>query len=1571
MSGRKGDKLANNARERRNQQKHQNGANKYPSNKGAIEGLDMFDYVQNQINVSRFNEAKRKLVNYVGARFGRNAHVIEFGEEYQFTPPEQPEDDELDEDNDPHGFRKAEYLEERKCHVKRVAEYEDNKSKVYQIIWTQCTVSMRNMLKRLDTFVDIETEKDPLGLWLEIYNISLQGTAVADDVERRIMDAMRRFQSITQFPDEPVGDFHERFEGVYQSLVSAGGKLVDTVDIDHFAEVPDNIKEQIHENHLVREENQKALYFITKLHKGRFGGLLDDLQNAFDRNRNEYPKTLTAAYQMAINYRTLGKRADTLVSNKEQYGAAFAATGKEKRKGGKGNYRDRNNNGSNQEANDSNENGNDEQVEAHKNLKCYLCGKMGHIRPNCPQLKKAVKYIENQNNKGVESLLASAGSPIAAVSRFTGCTVTVEVTTLQTSKSDSDVLPFSVWHILLDSQSSANIICNKALLSNLRKADVTLVVYGVDADGEPLRTNVIGELPWFGTVYYHPKARANILSFHDVAKKFQVEFDNDRNAFNVKISDGEVKIFEARGKHYCLDTKENKGIVLIDTVENKKAQFTQREVQQARMAADLYEILGRPSYKDYFRMVAKNYIKDCPINARDITRAIEIWGPDLGTIKGKTTRETAKHVPDVETVGIFQDKSVTLCADLCKILGLEFLVTVSRRLCLLIVIYLPDRTTASVKRALIENKAIYGRYGISIKAIYCDGEGAIGSLKTIFESEGCRVEIASKNSHVPEVERAIRVIKERVRAFVTTLPYKLPCVVLIHVVYYQVTMINHFPKSSSVDPEIPPKTLLTGVKIDYKRDCQLKLGEYVQVHDDDMITNTMKERTLGAICLGPVGNAQGSYNFLSLRTWKVIKRKTWVSIPMPQHVIDMLNKKAQEDAENLKKKGVNYLLEYEDDPLNQGEIIENPVLELENEETDANEVNLEEQDAGIGEESSDPSNDAAETEEPEDSGVDGPAIEASDGPAIEASENNVETSSDDDDGDNQEVEQEPQSNIKGNYNLRPTKIPKWKLVMAVIQKYTLLNTYVNNKVPDGVDYQEALISMTKEMLQLHKKKVFHPVHKQLLSKTQLKHVLRSLMFLKRKRNGSLKSRFCCNGKKQDRNSLAVDPSSPTVSTESLFITFGIEAMEGRTVRSIDIEGAYLHVDMKGDVYMIIDPFITDIMTAIDEKVYKSFVNEDGTMLVKLDKALYGCAESASLFYEHLTNSLQSLGFVINPYDPCVLNKNVNEKGDQCTITIHVDDLKISCRDSGYLDQFEKDLMGIYGKMNVHREKVLDYLGLDVDYSEPGIVRVSMRKMVDTAIESFGNIKGSDTVSTPAIQDLFMVDDTLPLLDKEKLEKFHSIVALLLYIAKRARPDLLTAISFLTTRVLYPTDQDWKKLERVIKYLNGTRDLCLSIKAHKPLEIKAYIDASFATHMDRSGHTGMYVTLGIGTIYCKSTKQRIVCRSSTESELVAVADGLLVLIWMRNFLIAQGYTDIGPVQIFQDNRSTITLINKGRSTSQRTRHIDIRYFFIHDRIGSGEAVVLTVGTDEMVGDYFSKPVMGSKHVKFSRIFMGFQ
>jgi hypothetical protein len=157
-------------------------------------------------------------------------------------------------------------------------------------------------------------------------------------------------------------------------------------------------------------------------------------------------------------------------------------------------------------------------------------------------------------------------------------------------------------------------------------------------------------------------------------------------------------------------------------------------------------------------------------------------------------------------------------------------------------------------------------------------------------------------------------------------------------------------------------------------------------------------------------------------------------------------------------------------------------------------------------------------------------------------------------------------------------------------------------------------------------------------------------------------------------------------------------------------------------------------------------------------------------------------------------------------------------------------------------------------------------------------------------------------------------------------------------------------------LNSTKDLWLCLSASGDLSIEAYIDASFGVHPDGKGHTGVCITIGGGFFYVSSTKQKIVTKSSTEAELVGVSDGASQVIWVRNFLLAQGL-EIGPALVWQDNKSTLAMMEKGRSTSSRTKHISIRYFFITDRVQSGDVILKYKPTEHMVADLLTKPIQG--------------
>ena len=135
-----------------------------------------------------------------------------------------------------------------------------------------------------------------------------------------------------------------------------------------------------------------------------------------------------------------------------------------------------------------------------------------------------------------------------------------------------------------------------------------------------------------------------------------------------------------------------------------------------------------------------------------------------------------------------------------------------------------------------------------------------------------------------------------------------------------------------------------------------------------------------------------------------------------------------------------------------------------------------------------------------------------------------------------------------------------------------------------------------------------------------------------------------------------------------------------------------------------------------------------------------------------------------------------------------------------------------------------------------------------------------------------------------------------------------------------------------------------------------MDASHGIHEDFRGHTGSTISIGLGPIYSKSSSQKINTKSSAESELVGLSDSTGQIIWTRNFLIGQGY-ELGPATVFQDNQSSMALIKNGKSNSERTRHIAIRFFFISDRVNSNEIKLQYMETENMLADVLTKPLQG--------------
>ena len=427
-----------------------------------------------------------------------------------------------------------------------------------------------------------------------------------------------------------------------------------------------------------------------------------------------------------------------------------------------------------------------------------------------------------------------------------------------------------------------------------------------------------------------------------------------------------------------------------------------------------------------------------------------------------------------------------------------------------------------------------------------------------------------------------------------------------------------------------------------------------------------------------------------------------------------------------------------------------------------------------------------------------------------------------------------------------------------------------------------------------------------------------------------------------------DGSSPTVITDSIFLTGVIEANENRAMSTIDVGNAFIQADNDERILMLLRGKVAELMVRVNPVLYRPYITyskKGVTMLyVRLSKALYGMLRAALLFYKRLRKDLETMGFEVNPYDPCVANKMVN--GAQCTVCWHVDDLKVSHVDEAVVTAFSLKLADLYkGRVKTHRGKVFDYLGMDLDYgSEPGALIVSMIKYLTKVLEEWPEeLRGSKI--NPHSDFLFNIreDDDRELLPEELASQFHRTVAQLLFLCMRARPDIQTAVSFLTTRVKSPDVDDWGKLRHCLQYLKGTRHMKRYLSANSLTHIHWYVDASYGVHWDSKGHTGALMTMGRGALINISRKHKLNVGSSTESELVSIADVLGIMMWSKYFMESQGYTIENNV-LYQDNKSTILLAKNGRmSAGKASRHIKNRFFLITDKVAQEDLTIKHRGT----------------------------
>lgn len=429
-----------------------------------------------------------------------------------------------------------------------------------------------------------------------------------------------------------------------------------------------------------------------------------------------------------------------------------------------------------------------------------------------------------------------------------------------------------------------------------------------------------------------------------------------------------------------------------------------------------------------------------------------------------------------------------------------------------------------------------------------------------------------------------------------------------------------------------------------------------------------------------------------------------------------------------------------------------------------------------------------------------------------------------------------------------------------------------------------------------------------------------------KENGIYKARLVARGFEQ-KDIDYQEIYSPVVSQSALKTVMAIAASKDYDMMTFDVKTAFLYGELTEDVFMNIP------------EGYEKQPNK----VCHLKKALYGLKQAPITWNKKFTETMLKLGLKPTKTDQCVFTT----EDKTIIIAIYVDDGLAITKDKEKLWKILKHLEKEF-KIKVYK-KPTNYIGFEITRTTEGIL-LHQKNYTERLLRKYNmfDCKPSGTPSNTDKTAIRYGKDTSHF-------PYRELVGGLLYLSTRSRPDISQAVNEASKKLENPSRQDIVAIKKILKYLNGTRYKGIMYKKGEDMtNLDAYCDSDYAGCIEtRRSTTGFIIMISGGPVSWCSKRQPIVSLSSTEAEYIAAAECLKECLYLKVYLSELIGKQV-KISLSIDNQSAIQLIKTG-SFSKRSKHIDVRYYFIHENYKKGDLDIRYCPTNLQIADMFTKPL----------------